>query len=165
MGIVRRNSMALRMFTSRAAPALRRSFATEAASTKLSLNFVLPSGALYENAEVDMVTVPATNGIFAIMKDHIPTIAQLDAGIVNVSSADGEDKFFISGGFAVVKEDGASVCAVEAIRVEDLDEPTVNAGVTEATAQLASATDDTARAEAQISLSTYMAMQAAIGAK
>merc|ERR1711865_103036 len=158
-------AMALRAFTSRAAPALRRSFATEAVSTKLSLNFVLPSGALYENAEVDMVTVPATNGIFAIMKDHIPTIAQLDAGIVNVSSADGEDKYFISGGFAIVKEDGADICAVEAVRVEDLDEPAVNVGVTTATAQLASANDDTARAEAQISLATFLAMQQAINFK
>merc|ERR1712167_114534 len=125
----------------------------------------LPSGALYENAEVDMISVPASNGIFAIMKDHVPTIAQLEAGMVNVISADGEDKYFISGGFAIVNDDGADVCAVEAVRVEDLDESAVNSGVTDATAKLAGATDDTARAEAQITLSTYLAMQAAITAK
>ena len=45
----------LRSFA-RTAPALRRSFATEAAvSQKLNFSFVLPSAALYEKAEVDLV--------------------------------------------------------------------------------------------------------------
>jgi len=97
------------------------------------------------------------------MKDHVPTIAQLDAGVVTIHSADGEDKFFVSGGFAVVKEDGADVCVAEAVRVEDLDESLVSKGLTEATSALAAAKDDLERAEAQISLSTYMAMNQAIG--
>ena len=38
----------------------------------------------------------------------------------------------------------------------------VSAGLTEAQAKLAAAADDRARAEAQISVGTYMAMQAAV---
>merc|ERR1719454_275681 len=154
----------LRAIATRAAPSLRRSFATEAASAKLNFNLVLPSAALYENAEVDLVVVPSTNGAFGIMKDHVPTIAQLDAGLLTVHSSGEEDKYFVSGGFAIVKEDGADVCAVEAVRVEDLDESEVSKGLADATAALASASDDTARAEASITLSTYMAMDAAIKA-
>ena len=32
----------------------------------------------------------------------------------------------LSGGFAIVKEDGADVCVTEAVRVEDLDEAAVS---------------------------------------
>merc|ERR1712167_78271 len=137
---------------------LRRGFATEAAaSSKLSFNLVLPSAALYENAEVDLVVVPATSGAFGIMKDHVPTIAQLDAGLLTVHSSGEEDKYFVSGGFAIVKEDGADVCVTEAVRVEDLDESLVSKGLSEAQAAFAAAGDDTARAEAQITVATYMA--------
>lgn len=153
-------------FAARAAPAFRRSFATEAAASgKLNFNLVLPSAALYENKEVDLVVVPATNGAFGIMKDHVPTVAQLDAGLLTVHSSEGEDKYFVAGGFAIVKEDGADVCVTEAVRVEDLDEAAVSAGLASATSALASATDDLGRAEAQISMSTYMAMKSAIEAK
>merc|ERR1711998_133791 len=131
---------------------------------KLSFNLVLPSAALYENAEVDLVVVPATSGAFGIMKDHGPTIAQLDAGLLTVHNGGEEDKYFVSGGFAIVKEDGADVCAVEAVRVEDLDASAVSTGLADANAKLAAATNDTAKAEAQISVSTYMAMKGAIDA-
>ena len=43
------------------------------------------------------VVVPATNGSFGIMKDHVPTIAQLDAGLMTVHGDEGEDKYFVAG--------------------------------------------------------------------
>merc|ERR1712100_50628 len=165
MGIASRKSTMLRAIATRAAPSLRRSFATEAASAKLNFNLVLPSAALYENAEVDLVVVPSTNGAFGIMKDHVPTIAQLDAGLLTVHSSGEEDKYFVSGGFAIVKEDGADVCVTEAVRVEDLDEAAVKSGLSEAQCKLASASDDLAKAEAQITVATYMAMSSAIAAQ
>merc|ERR1711977_30504 len=133
----------------------------EAASSRLNFSLVLPDKALYEKAEVDLVIVPASNGAMGIMKDHVPTIAQLDAGVLTVHNGGEEDKFFVSGGFAIVKEDGADVCAVEAVRVDDLDSAAISAGLADATSKLAAATDDTAKAEAQISVSTYLAMQGA----
>lgn len=99
------------------------------------------------------------------MKDHVPTVAQLDAGLLTVTNGGDEDKYFISGGFAIVKEERADVCVVEAVRVEDLDASAVSSGLSAAQAALSSASDDTARAEAQISVSTYMAMQSAMDAK
>merc|ERR1711959_74387 len=145
---------------SRSVPALRRGFSASAsAANKLNFSLVLPDKALYDKAEVDLVIVPASNGAMGIMKDHVPTIAQLDAGVLTVHNGGEEDKFFVSGGFAIVKEDGADVCAVEAVRVEDLDSAAVNTGLSDAQAKLASATDDLGKAEAQISVATYMAMK------
>merc|ERR1712046_194802 len=154
-------SRAARALCRAAPPALRRGFATEAASTKLTFSLVLPDKAIYEKSEVDLVVVPGSAGAFGIMKDHVPTIAQLDAGTVTVHGDDGEDNYFISGGFAIINEEGADVCAVEAVRVEDLDASLISSGLSESQAKLAAATDDRARAEAQISISTYMAMAAA----
>merc|ERR1712199_1245 len=160
------NMQFARSLVSRAAPQVtRRCFAAEASSARLNFSLVLPDRALYEKADVDLVIVPASNGAFGIMKDHVPTIAQLDAGVLTVHTTDGtEDKFFVSGGFAIVKEEGADVCAVEAVRVDDLDASAVSQGLADANAKLAAATDDTAKAEAQISVSTYMAMKGAIDA-
>merc|ERR1711868_244055 len=153
---------AFRALSKRVAPAAMRmrtrGFAEAAASANLNFSLLLPDRAVYDKQDVSLVIVPASNGAFGIMKDHVPTVAQLDAGVLTVHTTDGtEDKFFVSGGFAIVKEDGADVCAVEAVRVDDLDASVVSQG-------LADATDDTAKAEAQISVSTYMAMKGAIDA-
>merc|ERR1712216_666037 len=122
----------LRSLATRAAPALRRSFATEAAASNLKFSLTLPSSAIYEDADVDLVVVPSTNGAFGIMKDHVPTVAQLDAGLLTVHTGTDEDKYFVSGGFTIVKEDRADVCVVEAVRVEDLDSAAVSSGLSEA---------------------------------
>merc|ERR1711908_48153 len=160
------NMQFARSLVSRAAPQVtRRCFAAEASSARLNFSLVLPDRALYEKADVDLVIVPASNGAFGIMKDHVPTIAQLDAGLLTVTHGGDEDTYFVSGGFAIVKEDRADVCVVEAVRVEDLDASEVSKGLADAQAKLSSASDDLARAEAQISVSTYMAMQSAIDAK
>merc|ERR1711918_300749 len=129
---------------------MRRGFAAEAAgSNNLNFSLLLPDRAVYDKQEVSLVIEPASNGAFGIMKDHVPTVAQLDAGVLTVHTTDGsEDKFFVSGGFAIVKEDGADVVAVEAVRVDDLDASAVSTGLADATAKLAAATDDTAKAEA-----------------
>merc|ERR1711939_872661 len=156
------NMQFARSLVSRAAPQVtRRCFAAEASSARLNFSLVLPDRALYEKADVDLVIVPASNGAFGIMKDHVPTIAQLDAGVLTVHNGGEEDKFFVSGGFAIVREDGADVCAVEAVRVDDLDAAAINKGLSDAQAKLAGAKDDLAKAE--ISVSTYLAMQGAVG--
>merc|ERR1712159_836834 len=163
MGSIKPSKM-LRAVKAVASNTGRRGFAAQAASARLNFSFVTPDKAVYDKSEVDLVIVPASNGAFGIMKDHVPTIAQLDAGVVTVHNGSEEDKFFVSGGFAIVKEDGADVCAVEAVRVEDLDSAAVNSGLSDAQAKLAGATDDLGKAEAQISVATYMAMKGAIGA-
>ena len=57
------------------------------------------------------------------------------------------------------------MCVTEAVRVEDLDEAAVKSGLSEAQSKLASASDDLAKAEAQITVATYMAMSSAIAAQ
>ena len=109
-----------------------------------------------------MVTVPATTGVMGILADHAPTIAQLKPGIVQIHTNDLNDithKYFVSGGFAIVtNESSASITAVEAVKVDDLDLAGAKKGIEDAIAALNRTTDEKQRAEAQIQQEVYEAI-------
>eukprot|EP00212_Chloropicon_laureae_P006949 CAMPEP_0197495208 /NCGR_PEP_ID=MMETSP1311-20131121/34952_1 /TAXON_ID=464262 /ORGANISM="Genus nov. species nov., Strain RCC856" /LENGTH=233 /DNA_ID=CAMNT_0043040683 /DNA_START=86 /DNA_END=787 /DNA_ORIENTATION=- len=137
---------------------------------KVTFNFFLPHEKPYSGAEVDMVLVPAVSGDFGVMPGHVPTAAQLRPGVLTVQEDEGTTKkFFVSSGFAFVHADSTTdVCAVEAFPVEDLDPATVEAGLADYTAKLATATsggDDYEAAAAQIGVEVYSAMNAALAEK
>lgn len=76
--------------------------------------------------------VPAVTGDFGVMPGHVPTVAQLRPGVVTIhTEMDKEiEKFFVSSGFAFVHADSsADVVAVEAVKLSDLDEEAVRAGL------------------------------------
>ena len=52
-----------------------------------------------------MVILPGGDGMFGVMPNHVPTIAELMPGIVSVQEETGGPlvKYFISGGFAMSK--------------------------------------------------------------
>src|SRR6056297_1127604 len=76
--------------------------AKPAAAGSLSLTFTLPSACLYDTAPVEMVILPGVDGIFGVMPNHVPTIAELKPGVVSIQEAAGGPltKYFVSGGFA-----------------------------------------------------------------
>ncbi len=91
---------------------------------------VIIKPALY--AQVDLVLLPALTGDFGVMPGHVPTVAQLRPGVITVhKTMDKEiEKYFVSSGFAFVHADSSTdVCAVEAVKVEDLDPEAVRAGL------------------------------------
>jgi ATP synthase, Delta/Epsilon chain, beta-sandwich domain len=82
--------------------------------------------------QVDLVLIPAVTGDFGVMPGHVPTVAQLRPGVVTVhTELDKElEKYFVSSGFAFVHADSsADVCAVEAVKVSDLDPEAIRAGL------------------------------------
>ena len=72
------------------------------AAGTMEFTFANPEGELYSKAAVEMVIVPGGDGLFGIMPDHVPTIAELKPGIVSIQEAAGGalTKYFVSGGFA-----------------------------------------------------------------
>ncbi len=81
---------------------------------------------------MDLVLLPALTGDFGVMPGHVPTVAQLRPGVVTVhKTLDKEiEKYFVSSGFAFVHADSSTdVCAVEAVKLEDLDPEAVRAGL------------------------------------
>jgi len=75
-------------------------------------------------------------------------------------------RYFISGGFAVVKADSTcSVTVAEAIKLEDLDSALARKGLDDANALLAKSSGEREKAEAQIAVEVNEAILQALEAK
>ncbi|CCC71751.1 hypothetical protein NCAS_0I00830 [Naumovozyma castellii] len=146
----------------------RRTYAEHAASTignALRLQFALPHETLYEGAEVKQVNLPAKSGRIGILANHIPTVEQLEPGIVEIfTNANNNEvkKFFISGGFATMQPDSTlCVTAVEAFPLDSFSQENVKNLLTEAKKDLNN-TDSTIAAEAQIKINLLESLEAAL---
>eukprot|EP00164_Ancoracysta_twista_P006682 GFYU01009351.1.p2 GENE.GFYU01009351.1~~GFYU01009351.1.p2 ORF type:complete len:161 (-),score=52.41 GFYU01009351.1:228-710(-) len=152
---------ALRLFARHAGRALRQEAAAAEATghpTKIILNFAVPARSLVEAKPVDMVIVPGAAGVFGVLKDHVPTISELQPGVLAVHDEDTVSKYFVSGGFAHIERDTANITAVEACPMDELDLDAAKKGLSEAQSALASAGDEQAKVSAEIAVSTYEAI-------
>merc|ERR1712232_640033 len=80
--------------------AARRALSTE--SSSMILNFCLPHETIYSETKVSQVIVPGAAGEYGVTADHVPVVAQLKPGVLQIfhdgKSGDPES-FFVSGGF------------------------------------------------------------------
>jgi F-type H+-transporting ATPase subunit delta len=125
---------------------------------------MVPGEILVAKKTVKQVTVPGKEGVFGILENHVPTVAELRPGVVSVEHVDGSlAKYFVSGGFAFMHPGSvADISAAEAVKVEDLDPEKVKAVIADAERRLSGASDDIARAEAEIYSEVGREMQAAL---
>ena len=96
--------------------------ANRPAAGTMEFTFANPQGELYSKAAVDMVIVPGGDGLFGIMPDHVPTIAELKPGIVSIQETAGGalTKYFVSGGFAsMTAESRLTISSLVAVPVEE----------------------------------------------
>ncbi|KAI3429525.1 hypothetical protein D9Q98_005613 [Chlorella vulgaris] len=156
-------------FSSNFLPKKAAAEATTAIPDKLQFNFFVPHETVCKSEKVDLVLMPATTGDFGVMPGHVPTVAQLRPGVVTIHKELDKvvEKYFVSGGFAFIHPDSsADICAVEAVKVADLDADAVRAGLQEYTSKLASVQgkgDEYEAAAAQVGVEVYSAMNAALG--
>jgi len=133
----------------------------------MTFKFVLPTQTLYNDAPVEMVILPGTDGEFGVMANHVPTIASLKPGTVSVQEEAGGElkKYFVSGGFASIGEaNQLTVTVLEAAELSDLDPDAVKQGLAQYSEAYASATDDVLKSEAEIGVEVYSSMSYAIAA-
>ena len=129
----------------------------------------MPTETFYDGATVDMVTIPGSDGVFGVSANHIPVVAKMQPGVVVVQEEgqayEQATKYFVSGGFACCHPNSTlDITAVEVALVDDLDPVAVKEGVATFTAELAAATTDEEKANAEIGLEVYSAMAVAVGA-
>ncbi|KAJ3179995.1 delta subunit of the central stalk of mitochondrial F1F0 ATP synthase, atp16 [Irineochytrium annulatum] len=149
-----------------------RSYATDApaaavaAPGKLLLNFVVPHQSILKDYEATQVNISSTEGDMGILAEHVPTISQLNPGVVEVFG-DKTRKFFVSGGFAIINADSTlNINAVEAFPVEDLDVDAARKGIEEASRKInASGATEADKATARVELEVYEAAVAAATAR
>ncbi|KND04958.1 ATP synthase F1, epsilon subunit [Spizellomyces punctatus DAOM BR117] len=141
-----------------------RSYATDAtpAAGKLLLNFALPHESILKNVEATQVNLSSTEGDMGILADHVPTVAQLKPGVIEIfSSSDKPRKVFASGGFAIINPDSTlNINAVEAFPVEDIDFDAARRAADDATRRTTSAPTEQERLAAKIELEVYEAILA-----
>ena len=72
--------------------------------------------------EVDMVTLPGTDGQMGVMRSHAPLLTTLDVGEIVLHRANKENEYFaVSGGIAEVRPNKVTILADNAERAEEID--------------------------------------------
>lgn len=150
----------------------RAAMSTEAAAepaTAVTLNFSVPYESIYNETSVYQVIVPGVEGEYGVSAGHVPYIAQLKPGVVQIVHEEGatgdSEKYFVPGGYALTHPNSVTdVVVPEAVKLDDLDSSAVQSQYDAAKSAYASATAGSVeQAEAQIDMEVNRAMGLAIG--
>ena len=95
---------------------------------KLKLNLVSPEKLLL-SGDVDMVSVPGTEGDFGVLVNHSPMMSVLRPGIVTVEDNGKPTRYFVQGGFADVTPEGLTLLAEKAIAIDGLTKSDIDAEI------------------------------------
>ena len=87
---------------------------------KIKFDLVSPERLLLSR-QVDMVTVPGTEGYMGVIAGHAPLVSTLRAGMIDMQDDGVDTRFFIRGGFAEINPTKITVLAEEAIPFSELD--------------------------------------------
>jgi F-type H+-transporting ATPase subunit epsilon len=91
-----------------------------------SIKLVTPSKVFLE-ANVSLVTVPATEGDIGFLANHVNFISSIRPGFISVNLESGDEQvIYISEGFAQFNDNSLLIIAVELIEKEDLNSDFVN---------------------------------------
>jgi F-type H+-transporting ATPase subunit epsilon len=125
-------------------------------ASTLKLEIVTPEARVYSE-DVDMVTLPGSEGEMGIFPMHVPLMTQLTAGEVSVRKG-GQDFFLAVGdGFVEVTGERVSILTDMAIKAENIDEATAEEARKRAEARLAEHLDDAEVAIVNASLANALA--------
>merc|ERR1711881_723732 len=124
------------------------------AMSEMSFTLAAPNGVHYKNAIVKQIDVPSFSGSFGILPNHVPALAVLSPGTVTVIEESGDSKkFFVSSGTVTINDDSSvQILAEEAHSLDAFDPIEAKKALEEANNLASAATDDVARAEAQIAV-------------
>ncbi|XP_071584134.1 ATP synthase subunit delta, mitochondrial [Heliangelus exortis] len=138
----------------------RRYAEAAAGQNAMAFTFASPTQVFYNAANVKQVDVPTMTGSFGILASHVPTLQVLRPGVVTVYAEDGTaTKYFVSSGSVTVHADSSvQVLAEEAVPMDMLDLATAKSNLEKAVSEMAAASDEAAKAEAQIKVEANEAL-------
>ncbi|MCB1477933.1 MAG: F0F1 ATP synthase subunit epsilon [Rhodobiaceae bacterium] len=105
-------------------------------------------------------TVPGVEGEFGVLPQHAPFVSALRPGILKVKMADGSDHEIFVRGLAEAGPEALTVLAEFALRVGDYDAEKVASDIRDAEEDVRDASDEAAKAKAQLNLKHLTDMQA-----
>jgi F-type H+-transporting ATPase subunit epsilon len=128
---------------------------------KLQFDLVSPERLLLSE-EVDMVTLPGSEGDFGVLPGHAPVLSTLKSGVVEVKGvSEALSRLFVRGGFAEVNGDKVTVLAEEAIALAELNLEELDQNIRNTEEDLAAAKSDEDRERAAASLAYLKLLRAA----
>lgn len=101
----------------------------------LRLEIVTPEQTAYSE-DVDMVTLPGTEGEFGVYPNHVPLMTTLRPGELRVTKNGRSEYLAVGEGFVEVRSDGVSVLTDMAIHPEKIDESAAEAAIERARAAM-----------------------------
>jgi F-type H+-transporting ATPase subunit epsilon len=109
---------------------------------KIAFDLVSPERLLV-SADATMVTVPGADGEMGVMAGHEPLISTLRPGVIEVRGASGgQERYFVSGGFAEVTPAKITVLAEDAVPLATLDAAALDQRILDAEEDVAIAKTD-----------------------
>jgi F-type H+-transporting ATPase subunit epsilon len=121
----------------------------------LKLEIVTPEEKIYSE-DVDMVTLPGTEGELGVYPKHVPLLTTLKPGELRVLKDERETAMAVGEGFVEIKADGVSVLTDMALESEKIDLAAAEKAV--ASAQAAMKEDHTSEEVAAIQASLQKAL-------
>lgn len=77
---------------------------------KFEITVISPEKILY-SGEATYVSLPGTNGLFGVMANHAPLVAELEVGILRIENESTKFNMVIDGGFVQIKGNKVNVLA------------------------------------------------------
>lgn len=96
----------------------------------MRLDIVTPERRLL-STEASSVDIPASEGDMTVMDNHERTITTLRPGILKADTADGEQSFVVTGGFAEITAEACTVIAERSHGVNDMTQDIYNSMMAE----------------------------------
>ncbi len=129
---------------------------------KLKFELISPEKVVMSE-QVDMVSVPGTEGEFGVFAGHAPVMTGIRPGMVDVIVDDKTNRrIFVRGGFAEITAQGLTILSEEAIPIEELNRDMMGQQIKNAEEDLTDAKDDAAKQKAQETLDHLREIERAI---
>ena len=90
-------------------------------ATTLKLEVVTPTGQVYSK-DVDMVTLPGSEGEMGILPQHAPLITRMGEGEIVAKRGGQEDRILVTRGMAEIMPDRVSILTIFATDEASIDE-------------------------------------------
>ena len=116
-------------------------------ANKITFDLVSPERLLLSK-DVDMVTVPGTEGYMGVMAGHASLVSTLRAGMIDMLDGGVDTRFFILGGFAEIYATKITVLADKAMPMSELDLAVLDQMISDAQEDEIAAKTDTDRQKA-----------------
>jgi len=129
---------------------------------KLQFDLVSPERLLLSE-EVDMVTLPGSEGEFGVLPGRAPVLSTLKPGVIVVTGISEKlSRLYVRGGFVEVNNDQVTVLAEEAVALSDLNADELDRKIKNTEEDLAASKSDDARLHIEAELEHLRNLRAAL---